>query len=524
MKLSTFFALCQPRNFPFGIKLQNLGHQSKRVRTILSLVTLTLLVAACSLPAFPGPGATPTTTATVAAPSTVDEDSTGSTPTATGQEAASMTGTITATAAMTAATIATSTTSGTTARVLLPTPQSATAETTDAVSAGETTSAPVVPPADEAAARLQAPAGFVVRIFASDLSGPRLMTVGPDGILYVAERGANRVIRLPDANHDGLADEVQVVATGLMGAHSVEWFDGWLYVAANSRVVRLRDENNDGEFETPEVVTDNIPSGGVHSTRTLHFSPDGKLYVAAGSSSNNNPESDPRRAAIMRFNPDGSIPEDNPYANDTNPQRRPVWAEGLRNSVDFLFLPDGRLWADHNGVDGLGDDVPPEEIVINVEKGKHYGWPYCYTPTLGVTPPGTNEVRDERVPLDPNILANCSAATPALFTDLAHQAPLGMTQYNADAFPAAYQGNLFVAYHGSWNSSVPRDCKVQMVVVRDGEPVSSEPFLTGFRDNDQQTCNQAWGRPAGVTVGAAGELYVSDDENGNIYRIVYVGE
>jgi glucose/arabinose dehydrogenase len=116
---------------------------------------------------------------------------------------------------------------------------------------------------------------------------------------------------------------------------------------------------------------------------------------------------------------------------------------------------------------------------------------------------------------------------PALFTDLAHYAPLGMTQYNAptdvDGFPAAYQGNLFVAYHGSWNSSDPRDCRVQMIVVQDGLPVESQPFLTGFRDSEEQQCSQAWGRPAATIVGADGALYVSDDQNGQIYRIVYTG-
>ena len=162
----------------------------------------------------------------------------------------------------------------------------------------------------------------------------------------------------------------------------------------------------------------------------------------------------------MRFNPDGTIPADNPFANDPEETRRPVWAEGLRNSVDFLFLPDGRLWADHNGSDMLGDDIPPEEIVIQVEKGKHYGWPYCYTPVEGAVPAGTQDVHDERVPFD-QWLGDCSQSTPALFTDLAHQAPLGIVQYNQSAFPAEYQGSLFVAYHGSWNSSVPRECKVR---------------------------------------------------------------
>ena len=54
-------------------------------------------------------------------------------------------------------------------------------------------------------------------------------------------------------------------------------------------------------------------------------------------------------------------------------------------------------------------------------------------------------------------------------------------------------------------------------------PVSSEPFVTGFRGSDGEQCGGAWGRPAGVAVGANGELFVSDDQNGNIYRVVYTG-
>jgi glucose/arabinose dehydrogenase len=385
-----------------------------------------------------------------------------------------------------------------------------------AVAAGDAT-------VDEAAERLQAPDGFVVNTYFRGLRSPRLMTVGPDGHLYVAERGAGAVVRLPAADGDGLADERQVVADRLSGPHSVEWHEGSLYVAANDRVLRMTDANGDGDFldEDEQVtITENIPSGGGHSTRTAHIGPDGMLYVAAGSSSNNNVERDRRRAAILRFDLDGGIPTDNPFADDPEATRRPVWAEGLRNSVDFLFLPDGRLWANHNGSDGLGDDLPPEEIVIAVEPGKHYGWPYCYTAEEGVVPPGAVEVRDERVQFD-DWLADCSDATPALFTDLAHQAPLGMVQYNQSAFPAAYQGNLFVAYHGSWNSGVPRDCRVQMIIIQDGAPVASEPFITGFRDDKDQQCGSAWGRPAGVAVGAKGELFISDDQNGNIYRVVY---
>ena len=86
-------------------------------------------------------------------------------------------------------------------------------------------------------------------------------------------------------------------------------------------------------------------------------------------------------------------------------------------------------------------------------KGKHYGWPYCYTPTLCPVPVETKEVHDERVAFDDEV-SSCDQTTPALFTDLADSAPIAVAQYNQTAFPADYQGNLFEAYHGSWNSSV----------------------------------------------------------------------
>ncbi len=379
---------------------------------------------------------------------------------------------------------------------------------------------PVIPPADEVAIRLQVAEGYAVRLYASGLNRPRLMAIGPDGALYVAERGANRIVRLVDGNSDGYADTPQPVAINLTGVHSLEWYAGDLYAAGNATVWRLRDVNGDGQWSTDEIVAlvTDLPRDGGHSTRTARIGPDGMLYVSVGSKCNitvNCSEGDPRRAAILRYTLDGGIPTDNPFTNDPDPRRRAVWAEGLRNSVDFIFLPDGRLWATHNGSDGLGNDLPPEEVVIEVERGNHYGWPYCYTAELGPVPRNTHEVRDTRVPLDATF-TGCEQATPALFTDVAHSAPLGIDWLA--------NGDVLIAYHGSWNADeTPRDCRVQRIRVTDGQPVSTEPFLTGFRDNPQQECGGAWGRPAGVTIAPDGAIFVSDDKNGNIYRIVPVG-
>lgn len=383
-----------------------------------------------------------------------------------------------------------------------------------------------VPPPDAATQRISVPEGFHITIFAEGLPGARFMAFAPDGSLYVSLIASGRIMRLPDDDHDGRVDVTQLVADNLRVPHGLEWHDGWLYVAQLDRLERLQDTDGDGILDRRELVTDNLPGGGGHRTRTVRFGPDGKIYVAAGSSCNVCVEEDPRRAAILRFNPDGSIPDDNPFADDPDPRRRAVWAEGLRNSVGFIFLPDGRLWANHNGSDGMGDDLPPEEVVIEVQGGRHHGWPYCYTPGLGPNlPPNQRaEVRDQRMALPQGF--DCSQVVPALFTDLAHSAPLGITRVESANFPEEYQGDLLQGYHGSWNTTNAsiRDCKVRRIIVEDGMPVSAEDFATGWRAPGQPCGSGAsYGRPVDVIFGPDGALYISDDHGGRIYRVVYVG-
>jgi len=392
---------------------------------------------------------------------------------------------------------------------------------------------PAIPPPDEAAARLQVPAGFAVRVFAAGLDTPRLMAVGPDGALLVAERGAGRVVRLPDNDGDGRADRAEPLVAGLRAPHNMEWHQGCLYVAENHQVSRHCDTTGDGAPDASAAVVA-LPTGGGHTSRTLRIGPDGMLYVSAGSTCNVCAEADPRRAAILRYTLDGGIPADNPFATDPDPRRRAVWAEGLRNSVDFLFLPDGRLWATHNGRDNMlspraKDDLPLEEVVIDVRGGAHHGWPFCTSERVdgGLQPgPGPYVERPDPsgdVPSAPPGF-RCEDAAPAIFTALAHSAPLGLARYTGAQFPPAYQGDIFVALHGSWNRTPPAPCQVLRIRVEAGRPVASEVFLAGFQRDAAQPCAQAWGRPAGVTVGGDGALYVSDDQGGRIYRIVRIPE
>jgi glucose/arabinose dehydrogenase len=156
----------------------------------------------------------------------------------------------------------------------------------------------VVPSTIQPARAISLPPGFAIGVYDQGLNGPRMMAIGQDGALYVAERGANRVVRLVDANHDGQADGIQVVASGLNQPDSLAFSpDGSLYVSETTRIWRLSNPNTQGVYQDRAVVINNLPSDGEHTTRTLLFSPDGaSLYVSIGSSCNVCIESDNRRS------------------------------------------------------------------------------------------------------------------------------------------------------------------------------------------------------------------------------------
>jgi len=340
--------------------------------------------------------------------------------------------------------------------------------------------------------RIRLPEGFSINTFAADLGSARLLQFTPTGDLLVSAARDDKVWLIHrDDDGDGYADGKQELFPKLNQPHGIALHDGWLYVAEGDAVLRQRFDAAARRLDgTVERIIADLPSGGNHWTRTIGIGPDGLLYVAVGSSCNVCIEEDPRRAAISRYQPDGSGGR--------------VYASGLRNSVDFAWQPgSGALYATDNGRDLLGDDFPPCELNRIVDGG-FYGWPYAN---------GNNVPDPTYGAQDPAKVASAIAPAHAFG---AHTAPLGISFYDGKAFPERFHGAAFVALHGSWNRSEKSGYKVVALFFAADGSIEEEDFLTGFElDND------VIGRPVDTAVGPDGSLYVTDDYAGAVYRVAY---
>src|SRR6202140_3627364 len=345
-------------------------------------------------------------------------------------------------------------------------------------------------------AQLKAPAGFHISVFAQENDGPRMMFCTPGGVLLVSESGEGRVKALPDPKHSGKSVQPVTVLEGLNEPHGLAFYDGKLYVAENDKLRRYDWDETKLRASNPKKLTD-LPGGGGHSTRTVVFE-GGKMYVSAGSSCNACVEKDPRRGAVMEFNPDGT--------------GQKIFAKGLRNAVGLAVNPKTEtVWATVNGRDMLGDDLPPEVIVDLGKNGGDFGWPYCYGDH--VPDPNFTKAGDNR----------CQNVFGPKVQMQAHSAPLGLAFYERSEFPAEYQNSIFVAFHGSWNPSIPTGYKIVRVKLdAHGQPqTGAEDFITGWLAPGEKKHGRWMGRPVGIVFGGDGAMYVSDDAAGVIYRVTY---
>lgn len=329
---------------------------------------------------------------------------------------------------------------------------------------------------------LSVPEGFSIAIFAQGLGAARDLELTADGTLLLSIPAQGKVVALPDKNADGKADEVREVLVGLNRPHGLAFYKNRLFLAEETKVSRYNWDSEKLTASFEEKLFD-LPAGGRHFTRTLTFDREGRLFVSIGSTCDVCLEKHPWFGAVIISDAQG-----------VNPR---LFARGLRNSVFIATNPQsGELWGTEMGRDNLGDDLPPDEINI-IRQDKDYGWPQCY----GNRVPDTDFV--------PN--PSCGETEPPVFEIAAHSAPLGL------AFDR--QGNLLVAYHGSWNRSTPAGYKVVRLKLKGDRVVSEEDFLTGFLPTNARDNSGVIGRPVDVIFDKQGNLYISDDKAGVVYRI-----
>jgi glucose/arabinose dehydrogenase len=362
----------------------------------------------------------------------------------------------------------------------------------------------VVPMPEDAA--LSVPDGFTVQIFAEHLASPRWLAITPEGDALVTETRRNRILRLVDADHDGVAERRETFASGGNGvdipfgmAFATIGEKRYFYLG-NSDEVRRYEYRRRLRGEGERIAA--LPGGGYHQhwTRNVLVDRGGdRLFVSVGSQSNDDPEPPPR-ASILTMGLDGSNPR--------------TFASGLRNPVGLALEPrTGALFATVNERDGLGDDLVPDYLARIVD-GAFYGWPYAYLDPSHLDPRHAPNGRSPR----PELVAR--TRTPEVLFQ-AHSAALGLAFYREGPFPARYHGGAFVAFRGSWNRD--RGTGYALVFVpfdAHGAPLGTyEAFVTGFLlDPSVPT---TWGRPVGIAILPDGSLLFTEEANGRVFRVAY---
>jgi glucose/arabinose dehydrogenase len=309
----------------------------------------------------------------------------------------------------------------------------------------------------------------------------------------------------------------------------------YLYVGRGDAIVRFRWNPGDRAAHDAEVVVRDLPSGSsgelrgayAHELKNFAIDSDHRLYVAIASATNANPEernATPMRAAIHRYEADGSNGR--------------LFAAGLRNAEGVRFLPGSdQLWAVVNNRDNLAypfedgsglfrqvfqeyvNNHPPEAFTA-VRDGGDYGWPFAH-------PNADTDAGWENMPFAADAENNpLGALYPVEKFDRiskgipAHSAPLGLTFLQHTNFVPAFANGAVVALHGSWNRVPATGYKVVYFPwnTETQQPGPQQDLVSGWLD---EVSGDVWGRPVATAVDSSGNLLISDDHSGTIYRVTY---
>jgi uncharacterized protein (TIGR03437 family) len=368
------------------------------------------------------------------------------------------------------------------------------------------------------------PPGFQISVWAR-VHDARFMAVAPDGDIFVAQPDPGQITILrPDPN--GGVPQQFVYASGLTGPQGLAFSNvngmTWLYVGETTQISRYA--YNNGDTMAPadrQVLVTNLTGADAHPYKDIAIGPDGTVYFSYGSASNisaDDVSAKPEMGAVYSMSPDGS-----------NMQ---VFASGLRNAEGVTIQPGSNtVWVAVNARDdipypfddstghygqvfsGYVDNHPPD-LVTPIQHGGNYGWPFC-NPNPDTASGYFNMPYDNDFNTNPGgSAANCSQMTTIGHGIQAHSAPLGIRFLQDTNFAVPYRDGVIVAYHGSWDRSVPTGYEVAYFPWNDSTLMVGQQvdLVTGFL---------GFGRPVDTAVLGDGSLLISDDQSGTVYRLVW---
>lgn len=410
--------------------------------------------------------------------------------------------------------------------------------------ASSTMSASVACDADHGG--LSLPPGFCAQVVAEDLGHARHLVVTRNDDVYVAiadrDGVTGGIAGLRDSTGDGRLNEQ--IRFGERGGTGIGLYDGYLYFGEDRRVIRYRlHDEHLGPEDDPEVIAYDFPQQNQHSARSLAFDNNGSLFVNAGAPSNNCQREDrqlgsPGLVPCPELTHGGGIWRFDATTRGQTQKDGQRYASGIRNAVAMAWnLREDHLYAMPHGRNLLGRNWPhlfddqtnaeqPSEELIRVTEGSHFGWPYCYH----------DPIRGQRVLApeyggDGSKVHNCDRYPPPEMAFPAHMAPNDLLFYRGSGFPEHFRGGAFIAFHGSRDRAPleQRGYKVAFLPADEEGRLKTEEdwhvFADGFAGNKPpRTPDEARFRPMGLAQGPDGSLYISDSQQGRIWRVHYIGE
>jgi glucose/arabinose dehydrogenase len=342
-----------------------------------------------------------------------------------------------------------------------------------------------------AGAQIKVPAGFTVDEYAAGFARPRFMVEGPGGEVLVSDSVANgSVIALRGGAK-------KILISGLDRPYGLALWKEYLYVAEPETLKRYKYDSKALAAGPGEEVVSMAGFSKGHVTRTILFDERaGKMYLTIGSSADLVTGDPELRAAVHRYNPDGTGHE--------------LIASGLRNTVGLRFYPGStQLWAtveERNDAPG----VVVADFFTSLKPGGFYGWPYAY---LG-------QHVDPRIPekdRKPDLVAKSIAPEIVLEP---HCAVLDFLFYTGAQFPAEYRNGAFLANHGSSQGEQRVGYSVTFVPFKNGKPSGPvRDFASGWMMGADK--KEVWGRPVALLQLRDGSVLLSDDGGKVIWRIAY---